>query len=96
LADFACGVAKSMPVSWRKRVATLNIIWSTITGPPAYHIRWWWCARLTFACAACVEDVKYFGCSQHAIEGFDLVDATIEGSRSPIAEYPNRGWNRVI
>ena len=96
LADFPCGVAKPIAVPGRKRVATLNIIRSTISGPPAYHVCRWRRARLALARAAGVEDVKYFGCAQHSIKDFDLIDATIEGSRRSIAKYANRGWDRVV
>jgi hypothetical protein len=93
LVDLAWGVAKPIAVPRFQCVATLDIIRSTITGPPANHVCRWRRARLTLACAAGVEDVEYFGCSQHSIEGFDFVDATIEGSRSSVASYPNRGWD---
>src|SRR5204863_4457497 len=92
LVDLTWGVAKPIAVPRLQCVATLNIIRRTITKPPAYHVCRWRRARLTLSGAAGVEDVEYFGCSQHSIKGLDLVDATIEGSRASVAPYTNRGW----
>jgi hypothetical protein len=57
LIDFTWSVAKSIAVSRRQRIAALNIIRITITGPPTDHVCRWWRARFTLACSAGVEDV---------------------------------------
>src|SRR5437870_2797553 len=84
LVDLAWGVAKPIAVPRRQCVSTLNIIRRTITGPPADHVCRWRRTRLTLAGTAGVEDVEYFSCSQHSIEGFDFVDATIERSGASV------------
>src|SRR5881394_433071 len=93
LVDLAGSVAKPITVPGRKYVSTLNIIGRPISGPPANQVCRWRRARLTLSGAAGVEDVEYFGCSQHSTKGLDLVDATIERSRASVAPYPNRGWD---